>query len=330
MFRQGLRRLASREQSVAETSDGIEEARIAKPGVAWRLASAAGLVAARRVQRARRQEGWVVLYRRVDDEELTTPPTSLAGLRVLPSGADRFYADPFPVTVNGRDYIFFEDYRKARKQAVISCVEVDGRGDSSQPEVILERATHLSYPFVFLHGEEVCMVCESRAERKVELLVAREFPNGWERAGPLLEDIDAVDPTIIEVDGTFWLFVTLADPGGWATEDLHVYGAGSLSGPWVPHPLNPVVSDARSARPAGTPFLLNGSIVRPAQDCSRRYGGGTLLQRIDKLSLTEYVETAVGRVSLAGHSRTAVHTYSRSQSLEVIDAMLPATSIDRP
>src|SRR5213596_456309 len=56
-------------------------------------------------------------------------------------------------------------------------------------------------------------------------------------------------------------------------------------GPWRPHPGNPVKVDVRSSRPAGGPFLFGGNLYRPAQDCSRTYGGGITINRVTHLSL---------------------------------------------
>ena len=40
-----------------------------------------------------------------------------------------------------------------------------------------------------------------------------------------------------------------------------------------------VKTDVRSARPAGTPFVYQGELYRPAQDCSRTYGGSIVIHR---------------------------------------------------
>jgi len=66
------------------------------------------------------------------------------------------------------------------------------------------------------------------------------------------------------------LFFTDADDG--PLTKLRVWFADDLLGSWCPHPGNPVKPDIRSARPAGTPFVHDGALYRPAQDCSRTYG----------------------------------------------------------
>jgi hypothetical protein len=95
------------------------------------------------------------------------------------------------------------------------------------------------------------------------------------------------DPTMLRYEGTYWLFAAVAVPGGSDWDELHVFFADELDGPWQPHPLNPVVADVRCARPAGRLFWDSGALIRPAQDCSVGYGRAIALQRVDVLTKTD-------------------------------------------
>ena len=59
---------------------------------------------------------------------------------------------------------------------------------------------------------------------------------------------------------------------------------------------NPVRCDVRNARPAGPPFVHEGCLYRPAQDCSRSYGGAIVLNRIDVLTTEWFHETPMARI----------------------------------
>ncbi len=50
------------------------------------------------------------------------------------------------------------------------------------------------------------------------------------------------------------------------SQSVHVARTGARSDPWVAHARNPVKTDARSARPGGTPFVVDGVLYRPGQD----------------------------------------------------------------
>ena len=88
-----------------------------------------------------------------------------------------------------------------------------------------------------------------------------------------------------------------------------------------PHALNPVKTDVRSSRPAGTPFVHKGELFRPAQDGSESYGGGVAITRIDELTPTTFSEQVVSRVSplVSSPYRDGIHTLSAVGNRTVID-----------
>jgi hypothetical protein len=138
----------------------------------------------------------------------------------------------------------------------------------------------------------------------------------------LLRDVRAYDPTLLRHEGRYWLFVAMAAPGARPSDELCLYSAPSLAGPWRPHPLNPIVSDARSARPAGRILVQDGSLIRPSQDASGGYGSRISLNRIDVLTDEEYRETPVGTIEpgwLPGVVRT--HTYTADGGIEALDGV---------
>jgi hypothetical protein len=54
-----------------------------------------------------------------------------------------------------------------------------------------------------------------------------------------------------------------------------------------------VKTDVRTARPAGTPFVVDGRLYRPAQDCSDEYGGAVVLNEVELITPNGYHERAV-------------------------------------
>jgi len=62
----------------------------------------------------------------------------------------------------------------------------------------------------------------------------------------------------------------------------------------IPHKLNPVLIDARVARNGGSIFEHNNQLFRPSQrNVDGVYGRALNINRIDKLTIDEYVETTV-------------------------------------
>ena len=95
--------------------------------------------------------------------------------------------------------------------------------------------------------------------------------------------------------------------------------APALTGPWVPHQLEPVKIDAASARPGGTPFVRDGVLYRPAQDCSIRYGGRLALNRVDVLDQRRFAETPIRFIEPVAELPHGMHTLSRAGAATLID-----------
>ncbi len=264
------------------------------------------------------KEHWFIAYRRAVSGQL--PHESSGDFTVIRPPRDRSYADPFIFAKDGRNFIFFEDYRFASDKALISCVELDGNGRAGAPQPVLEAKYHLSYPNVFEWQGDVFMLPESLGNRTIELYRAVEFPYRWQRERVLIDNISAVDPTIIHHDGKFWLFAGGIVERASTNDELFLYFSESLFGPWTSHPRNPIISDVRRARPAGQIFVHNGQLIRPGQDCSVRYGHSVGLYRIDALSKTEYRETPVGRLLPDWHrGNLGTHTFNQNSAFQVVD-----------
>jgi hypothetical protein len=106
------------------------------------------------------------------------------------------------------------------------------------------------------------------------------------------------------------------------TSELHLWYSSSAQGPWQAHPDNPVKIDVRSARPGGTPFYADGVLYRPAQDCSRVYGGRIVINRVTTLTPTAFHEEPAATVDPdpAGPYPAGLHTLSAVGDVTLLDA----------
>jgi len=231
------------------------------------------------------------------------------------------YADPFLFEYEGLHHLFCEEVARAGERAVISHTELRLDGSLADPPAcVLTQSYHLSYPFVFAHEGEIFMIPETSAVSRVELYRATAFPDSWTREAILLDGIDAADATLLAHGDRLWLFAAVAAPHASSLDELHLFSAAAPQGPWQAHPRNPVVSDARRARPAGAVQRWGSRLVRPGQDGSRRYGGAIAFCEIDVLNESEYAEHEIARLEPAdlGDAR-ATHTYSADRDYEAID-----------
>ena len=79
--------------------------------------------------------------------------------------------------------------------------------------------------------------------------------------------------------------------------------------------------DVRSARPAGTPFIHNGLLYRPARDCSVTYGGRVVINHVVKLDEHEFAEQPVKLVEPLTDTKynQGLHTISGINDFTLID-----------
>ena len=234
---------------------------------------------------------------------------------------DRFWADPFVIEVEGRYYVFIEEYLYETGKGHISVIELDRKGVVQGPTKILERDYHLSYPHVFEWNNRYYMVPETASNRTIELYRSTSFPFEWKLEKVLMTDIRAKDATLAEIDGTWWMFASIAEHS--IPDELYLFSAETPLGPWTPHGRNPVKSDVRGCRPAGKLFYWNGDLYRPAQDSSARYGYAISINRIIHINAEMFCEEEVSKIvpnwrkDLIG-----THTLNTSDNLTVTDCLI--------
>lgn len=240
---------------------------------------------------------------------------------VAPPG--EYWADPFLWCHDGKTFVFMEIFCRKRQKGHLAVSELRDDGTLTDPVTILDTPYHLSYPCLVEYQGVLYMLPESKDNNAVSLYRCVEFPYRWELAMHLMEDIRAVDTTPFFYEGRWWLFMTVVDvEGARARENLCLFYADELlTRHWTPHPLNPVVTDTRHARPAGHLLVHGKRLLRPAQDCSNTYGYALAFREIKTLTIEDYEEVsceALGPFWSPGLE--GVHTFARQSDVTVIDA----------
>jgi hypothetical protein len=282
---------------------------------------------------------WRIGWRFVDAAEDIWSRRDLGGApwSVLKDPIDHFYADPFPISWQGRDYMFFEDLDHKTQKGIISVVEFDEDGRPGPAIPVLEEPWHLSYPFLIEANGEIWMIPEASQSGEITIYRARNFPWTWERHQTLVSNIEAADATITAHGGRLWMFAVARQGIGGYSDTLAIWTATDLFGPWEPHVANPVLVDDRTARPAGAFVIRGGQLMRPVQDCRKGYGAALSLARVTKLDETGFEQVIETHLApeRAWPGRK-LHTLNSSGRLETIDGSvlrpkspLVATVVDR-
>lgn len=280
----------------------------------------------RRAEKARARDEkpqWFLLSGVCADSEISAPQPR----RLLPiyPPSDRFWADPFLWSRDGRNFIFFEEYPYATRRGHISILELDGEGHpmgAARP--VIQEPYHLSYPFLFEFNGELYMVPEKKEKRRVDVYRCVAFPDRWEWVRTWFSGTRIVDSTVFEHEGRWWLFCSVKRDGLRYDETLLAYYTDNpLTGEWRPHPRNPLVRDLSRGRSAGRVQRDGqGRLLRPSQDCTRRYGNGLNINQIIQLTPTLYEEQLLwhktGEEAGAWHG---MHHLDWHRGLMVMDAL---------
>jgi hypothetical protein len=207
----------------------------------------------------------------------------------------RFLADGFGLAHGNELVVLCEDYSYKSDIGDICWLKIDRKGELLVgPQPAFDLTTHASYPYIFEDNDEIFCVPETCRAKDTTIWRSVTFPGTWEKVATILEGKTVVDPTVFRHGDYWWIFFTMKESKETgASTNLYAWYSTQLDGLWAPHALNPIKTDVRSARPAGTPFFHEDKLFRPAQDCSRTYGGRVTINRVDRLTPTEFDEDEV-------------------------------------
>lgn len=203
-----------------------------------------------------------------------------------------FVADPFMVRNGDMWHMFFEVLNGDLKKGQIAVANSSNGYDWEYQKIVLDEPFHLSYPHVFSWKNEYYMIPESHQAKAVRLYRAVEFPYRWELVKNLVEDVEFADTSPFFHDNRWWFFAGAGE--GWHSQELRLFHADDLLGPWVEHPKSPVVKgNSHIARPSGRVLTMGGKIYRLTQDCDPLYGVRVRAFEVTKLTELHYQERAV-------------------------------------
>lgn len=244
-------------------------------------------------------------------------------LETLPEGC--FIADPFGVPAADGVRVMAEEYDYYSHKGRVVQMDCSPSG-FGRPVPAIAPPFHVAYPYLLQHEGQTYCLPEASQSRRVTLY--RADGEQWPKVATLVEGFAAVDQTVFEHEGRWWLLCTDYELG--SQSNLCAWYAEELLGPWEPHPGNPLKIDVRSSRPAGTPFVHEGQLYRPAQDCSLGYGSGIAINRVLRLTPVEFEEETVNvlRPDPAGPYPSGLHTLSACGDFTLVDGMRLKVGMD--
>lgn len=280
-------------------------------------------------RRKRRQpQTWMLAFRRAD--ALLDPDAPVMGENTTLCSPRGYWADPCVVEASGRLLLFVEEWNPQARKGEIACLELDGE-QVRRLGLALDEPCHLSFPQPFQWQGDWYLTVESSQARRISLYRAAAFPLRWQRLCDLVTHRVCVDPVLHFHEGRWYLFANVAENGNSTWDELFLFVGETLTGPFRPHPCNPIVSDVRRARLAGRLFRRDGRLIRPAQDCAPGYGAAVVFHEVQELGPDRYRERVLSRLAPDWDAALdGCHTYSTAGCVEVLDLHGHATASAAP
>jgi hypothetical protein len=236
---------------------------------------------------------------------------------------NRFFADPFIIKYNNKNFIFVEDFYYKKNKGVISAIEIISKNKYKILGTVLEEDFHLSYPFIFKINDEIYMCPESHQSNDIRIYKCDEFPLKWNLHKIIMKNVVAADSNIFYFNNKWWLMTNIcssniSDRGS----ELHIYSSDSFdSSNWKKHPMNTVIFDSRSARNGGRIISKNGKVYRVFQKQEfDNYGARFGISEIIELNLLSYKEKILFESSPNYFPKIrGTHTFSFEEDIAVHD-----------
>lgn len=232
---------------------------------------------------------------------------------------DRFFADPFVISSNNSTInVLVEELPFSQKKGRIARLVIDRKSKHLiERETVLELESHLSYPAFHKMNDKIYLFPENSASGELTIYEYNETLNSVSKVDTMVPE-PLTDATLFQSDGTFWLFATkLPD----SNEGLYLFHSVSITEGYIcTNNGRPVVTGLSSSRQAGNIFTIDGNLYRPAQNSTRHYGEGMMIQQIVKLSEHEYIEKNILSITpLSFRYNLGTHTLNFYEGGCVVD-----------
>lgn len=266
-------------------------------------------------------EDWNIGYVKISLDNYLLNQTPVEVNWLFPKKKGCFYADPFMIKSENKIFIIGEKYLYRKKRAEIFAAELEEHKIREEFKVNLDIRHHVSYPCVFKWGGNIFLCVEEWKSNRISLYKSVEFPIKWDKVRILMDNIDAIDPTIFKYKEFWWLFFTKKND--YPETKLYAYYSNNLADGWEPHRRNPIKIDVRSSRPAGNVMNYNGYLIRPAQDCSKFYGWRIILNKIIRLSPDSFKEEPFKIIDASGFKlyNKGTHTFNYCENYITLDGL---------
>lgn len=248
---------------------------------------------------------WIVGIADFDKEAIFDPDRRLKIHWIKNTPKNSWFADPFILKVsNNHIYILVEELFYSNNKGRISKLIVNRHNWKLEQVIpVIDLSTHLSFPAYYRENGKVYIYPESTKTGKLTLY---EYDENTGNAVPVkvLSNYPLADAVIMNYKERETILATTSPGDNGKVLDFYDCNDNSAT------PVSKIRFKTNVARNAGLPFIIDGRIIRPAQDCSKSYGSCVVLQEmIHKDNVLEFNEIKRFYSPLFNY-REAFHTFN--------------------
>ena len=245
----------------------------------------------------------------------------------LKEGSADYAADPFVLVRNKSVLIFYENLQNLFGKGTINVIKDFDVDRGGVVKGITPERHHLSYPYIFKDGTKIYCIPETASACEIALYEV-EFKSEiiFKKNRILVKGQPFVDSSIIYYEDKYWLFTSVKKK----PEQLFIYHADTLSDEFIPHKLNPIITDKKNYRNAGNIFSVNNKLYRPTQNLEEKYGGSIMINKIIEVSETKFSSERKFEILPLSPYYEGIHNISFSDNLIVFDGKRRYFSLSIP
>ena len=144
------------------------------------------------------EEIYTVAVRKADNSTICLLNDTEKAFVPVPYAKDFWYADPFLMRWNDRDYLLVEAFDQKEEKGVIAVAEIEAalKGDGFQ--TVISEDYHLSFPMVFEWNDEMYMIPETGNNRSLNLYKMGDSPYEWKLVAEKELEYPLVDVVVMD------------------------------------------------------------------------------------------------------------------------------------
>lgn len=234
-----------------------------------------------------------------------------------------WYADPFILSVNNDEVVILAEewVRKTAKGrlAMLTCEKKRNNYFLKNNTTILEKDTHLSFPYIIKEDSQIYICPENHESGSVSIYTLDPVSKILKGPVVILNE-ELVDCQITKIGEYYYLFGTRFTGTNYcSSKKLQIYISNGLLGEYELFQI--IENPLKEERGAGQIFSSDSKLYRPAQSCEGEYGSSIIIYELSLDETGKFKEILSKRIipDRNKHYGLRHHTFNVLSNIAAVD-----------